>query len=366
MNLDTSVAANTPIDWLVALLVPLVASGIVWLIRFYVKKRLAVLAAATDNVLDDILVDLIGGVNLFIVFVVVAFISSRALVLPESLVPIIKTLAIIAAFAQVAIWGNGLISMFLNRAQMNEGSQRINPSARRAMGYLGRLVLWTLVGALLLENLGVQLSALLAGVGIGGIALALAAQNVLGDIFCYVAIILDKPFIAGDFVIVGEMMGTIERIGIKTTRVRSLFGEQLVFSNHDLVTSRLRNYKTMSQRRVVFSFGVAYETPVESVKGIPEMTREIISSIESTRFDRAHFAKFGDFSLDFEIVYYILDSDYNRYMDIQQRINVELMKRFRDEGIEFAYPTQSLYLKRPERTVREAPTLVAEESDGYN
>ncbi len=364
MILD-SLSANTPTEWLVALVVPVAATGIAWLIRLYAKKRLGILAAATDNVLDDILVDLISSVNLVITFVVVAFVTSKALVLPESLIPIVRTLAIIAAFAQVAIWGNSLISLFLNRAQVKEGPQRINPSARRAMGYLGQLILWTFVGALLLENLGVQLSALLAGVGIGGIALALAAQNVLGDIFCYVAIILDKPFIAGDFVIVGDLMGTIERIGIKTTRVRSLFGEQLVFSNQDLVTSRLRNYKTMTQRRVVFSFGIAYETSVEAVKGIPDITCGVVSSIENTRFDRAHFTKFGDFSLDFEVVYYVLDSDYNRYMDIQQRINVALMERFREEGIEFAYPTQSLYLKKPERIAMERP-VAAEKSGGYN
>ncbi len=202
------------------------------------RNVLSVLAASTDNLIDDILVGLIGSINLTIVFVVAVFLVSKTLVLPEMLIPAIRALTIIAAFAQIAIWGNNLISLFLTRAKEKAGPDKINSSAQRAIGFLGRLVLWTLVGALLLENLGIHLSALLAGVGIGGIALALAAQNVLGDIFCYVAIILDKPFIAGDFVIVGDMMGTIERIGIKTTRVRSLFGEQLIFSNHDLVTSR--------------------------------------------------------------------------------------------------------------------------------
>jgi small-conductance mechanosensitive channel len=345
MGLDGLVAANSPTDWMIVLLVPIAVTAAVWMIRLYAKKRLSILSASTDNFVDDILVDLIGSVNLAIVFVVTAFFVSKTLVLSEKLVPAIRAMTIIAAFAQVAIWGNSLISLFLSRAKEKAEPDKINSSAQRAIGFLGRLVLWTLVGALLLENLGIHLSALLAGVGIGGIALALAAQNVLGDIFCYVAIILDKPFIAGDFIVVGDLMGTVERIGIKTTRIRSLFGEQLIFSNHDLVTSRVRNYKTMAERRVVFRFGLVYETPTKVLRHIPELTRDIILSIPGVRFDRAHFLKFGDFSLDFEVVYYVLDGDYSRYMDVQQQINLALKSCFEREGIEFAYPTQLLYFR---------------------
>ncbi len=339
--------ANSPTAWTTLVLVPVAVTLAAWLIRSVVSKRLSVVAAATDNVVDDVVVRLISSVNLAIVFVITLALVSKMLVLPDKLVAGVRVLMIVAAFLQIAIWGNGLISLFLTRASQRTEPDRINLSAQRAIGFLGRLLLWTLVGALLLENLGIHLSALLTGVGIGGIAIALAAQNVLGDVFCYIAIILDKPFIAGDFIVVGDMMGSVERVGIKTTRIRSLSGEQLIFSNHDLVTSRVRNYKTLAERRVVFTFGIVYESPVRILKHVPEIVRDIVQSVEGARFDRAHFAKFGDFSLDFEVVYYVLDRDYARYMDVQQQINLGLMKRFEEEGIEFAYPTQLLYFKNP-------------------
>ncbi len=202
------------------------------------------------------------------------------------------------------------------------------------------------MACLVLDNLGVNITTLVAGLGVGGIAIALAVQNILSDVFCSVAILVDKPFQVGDFIIVGDMMGTVEKIGIKTTRVRSLSGEQLVFSNADLVNSRIRNYKRMQERRVVFSFGVIYQTPADKLEHIPAMVKEIIESVDQARFDRTHFKQFGDSSLDFECVYYVLSRDYNLYMDIQQKINLELFTRFEKEGIEFAYPTRTLYISK--------------------
>ena len=160
------------------------------------------------------------------------------------------------------------------------------------------------------------------------------------------AIIVDKSFVVGDFIIVDDLMGTVESIGIKTTRIRSLGGEQVVVPNSDLMTSRIRNYKLMSERRIVFTFGVVYETPYDRLAAIPQMTREIIEAQADVRFDRAHFKAYGDFALDFEVVYYVLNPDYNRYMDLQQAINLALFRRFSESGIVFAYPTQTVYLNR--------------------
>jgi small-conductance mechanosensitive channel len=175
---------------------------------------------------------------------------------------------------------------------------------------------------------------------------ALAIQNILGDLFASLSIVLDKPFVIGDFIIVGDLMGTVEKIGLKTTRVRSLSGEQLVFGNHDLLQSRIRNFKHLFERRILFSFGVIYQTPHDKLAAIPGMVREIIESLEDTRFDRAHFKEYGDFSLNFEVVYYVLKPDYNAYMDTQQAINLALYQRFQQAGIEFAYPTQTLFITR--------------------
>ncbi|MEO0578147.1 MAG: mechanosensitive ion channel family protein, partial [Pseudomonadota bacterium] len=197
---------------------------------------------------------------------------------------------------------------------------------------------------LILSNLGVNITALVAGLGVGGIAIALAAQNILGDLFASLSIILDKPFVVGDFLAVDSYLGSVERVGIKTTRLRSLSGEQLVFSNNDLLGSRVRNYGRLHERRIVFSIGVTYETTPAKLKAIPTILREAVEAEQDVRFDRAHFKSYGDFALIFEIVYYVLVADYNRYMDIQQSINFALFERLAEEGVAFAYPTQTVYV----------------------
>jgi small-conductance mechanosensitive channel len=211
---------------------------------------------------------------------------------------------------------------------------------------LGRLALWSTVALLVLANLGIDVTAMVAGLGIGGIAVALAAQNILGDLFASASIVLDKPFVIGDFIIVGEDMGTVEHIGLKTTRVRSLSGEQLVFANNDLLKSRIRNFKRMNERRAAFGIGVTYQTPAEKLAAIPAMLREAVEAQSPTRFDRAHFKQYGDSALLFEVVYYVLSPDYNLYMDIQQAINLAVFRRFAEEQIEFAHPTYTVCLKK--------------------
>jgi small-conductance mechanosensitive channel len=208
------------------------------------------------------------------------------------------------------------------------------------------LVVWALAIIFFLDNLGFNISAVIAGLGIGGVAVALAAQAVLGDLFSYFSIIFDRPFEIGDFIIIGEYLATIEHIGIKTTRIRSLGGEQLIFSNSDLTNSRVRNYKRMEKRRVVFKLGVVYQTPLDKLQLIPGMIEKVIKGVKDTAFDRAHFFSYGDFNLEFEAVYYVLGADYNKYMDIQQEINFAIKKEFEAKGIEFAYPTQTLFVSK--------------------
>jgi small-conductance mechanosensitive channel len=205
------------------------------------------------------------------------------------------------------------------------------------------------VALLTLDNLGIDITALVAGLGIGGIAVALAVQNIFGDLFASLSITLDRPFVVGDFLTVGEVLGTVESIGIKSTRLRSLSGEQIVMPNSDLLSSRVRNYGRMLERRVVFATAVTYETPIDLLERIPRLIREIVEAQTDTRFDRSHFAAHGAASLDFETVYYVRSPDYNRYMDIQQAINLAVYRRFAAEGIEFAFPTQTVF-------VRQAPT----------
>ncbi|GAG20556.1 unnamed protein product [marine sediment metagenome] len=213
-----------------------------------------------------------------------------------------------------------------------------------ALGFVAKMAIWSIVALLALDYY-TDVTALIAGLGIGGIAIALAIQNILSDLFASVSIIVDKPFVIGDFIIVGELMGTVEKIGLKTTHVRSLTGEQIIFSNSDLLSSRVRNYKRMYERRIAFSVGVTYQTPIESVAEIPGLLEEIVSSQANARFDRSHFKTLGDFALHFETVYYVLVPDYAVYMDVQQAINLSIMQAFAERNIEFAYPTQTLFVQ---------------------
>src|SRR5690606_21487904 len=212
------------------------------------------------------------------------------------------------------------------------------------------VVIWSLAILFFINNLGYNVAAILTGLGIGGIAIALATQTILADLFNYFVLFLDRPFEVGDFVAVDDKSGTVEAIGIKTTRVKALTGEQLVFSNTDLTNSRLHNFKRMERRRIVFTFGVAYKTPKQKLKRIPDIVREAVGAQEQTLFDRAHFVSYGDFSLIFEVVYFVLSDDYNLYMDIQQAINLHLYEAFQKEQIEFAFPTQNMILQKSTAT----------------
>lgn len=212
-----------------------------------------------------------------------------------------------------------------------------------------KICLWVFAGLIVLSNLGFNISSLIAGLGIGGIAVAFALQNILTDIFSSFSIFLDKPFKAGDFIVVGNDMGVVEKIGIKTTRLKTLQGEELVVSNKELTSVRVRNFKKLEKRRVVSMLGICYETNSEKLKAIPSIIKDIVSAIDVTEFDRCHFKDYGDFSLNFETVYYINSADYAQYMDAQQAINFRIKEEFEKRSIGFAYPTQTLYIQKTEK-----------------
>jgi small-conductance mechanosensitive channel len=204
------------------------------------------------------------------------------------------------------------------------------------------------VALLALDNIGVNITALVAGLGIGGVAVALALQNILGDLFASLAIALDEPFVVGDFLAVGDILGTVESIGIKSTRLRSISGEQVVICNDDLIGSRVHNFGRMRERRDQFVLNLAYETPAEQLEAVPALVRDIVEAGggERVRFDRCHFSALGPHSLDFECVFFVLTADYLTLMEVRQSINLALVREFARRGIEFAYPTQKLYLAR--------------------
>ncbi|MDD3983153.1 MAG: mechanosensitive ion channel family protein [Candidatus Omnitrophica bacterium] len=311
-----------------------------------VVQRVKKLAEQTSTTIDDFLAEILESVALPLLYCFLAYGALKSLALP---VPADKALNYAGLAAGVYFLVKFLIALTAYGFTVylrTRGSDSTLKKSLQGILTVVKFVIWGGAVIFLLDNMGFKVSAVLAGLGIGGVAVALAAQAVLKDLFSYFCILFDRPFVVGDFIIVGDYLGTIEHIGIKTTRIRSLSGEMLIFSNSDLTDSRVRNYKLMERRRVLFQLKVVYQTPLERVKEIPIMLAKIIKGVEGTVFDRAHFLSFGDFSLDFEVVYYVIGGDYNKYMDIQQQINFAVMREFAEKKIEFAYPSQTVFLQK--------------------
>ena len=335
--------------WLLTLAVILFVGFVLRLAMRFFVHRLKRAAAKTPGRFDDLLVELLAKTKFLFVLVVSFYAGSLILVLPEVADRVLRSLFVVALLFQAGYWGDGIVTFWIRRSVRRRlDSDAGTATSLSALGFVAKVAIWAVILVVGLDNLGVDITGLVAGLGIGGIAIALAVQNILGDLFASLSIIVDKPFVIGDFIIVGELMGTVEKIGLKTTRVRSLSGEQIIFSNSDLLGSRVRNYKRMFERRISFSIGVTYQTPPDALEEIPAILRGIIEAQPDLRFDRSHFKTFGSFSLDFETVYYVLDPDYNVYMDRQQTINLEIARAFAARGIEFAYPTQTVFLEGTE------------------
>ncbi len=344
--LNQSFLNNTVRDYIIFIAVFLFGAAVITVFKAVFLKRLQSWSDITENKIDDFLIHGIKKELIPLSYIINFYLSIQLLILNPAVSRGIRniTLVICTAFGVRFLLSAivyGLEIYWLKKEENKEKTQAIN-----GMIAVIKVIIWSLAIIILLDNLGIRISTLVAGLGIGGVAIALAAQAILGDLFSYFTIFFDRPFEIGDFIIIGEYLGVVEHIGIKTTRIRSLGGEQLIFSNTDLTNSRVRNYKRMEKRRVVFKIGITYQTKSDQVKKIPLIVEEIIKSIEDTVFDRAHFFEFGDFSLNFEVVYYVLGSDYNKYMDINQKINLKIKEEFEKHSIEFAYPTQTLFCQK--------------------
>jgi len=337
---------NRVVDYLVSLIILVAGIVIITLFKRVVLRRLKRWTQTTTWNIDEFIIDIIQNMLVPLAYYGVFFLAVQNLTLPRFLEKAIGVagmilVAFLAAQTLIAVARFG-IRAYIETADKGSDRER----ALKGFMTLIRVVVWGLATVVLLDNLGFRINTVIAGLGIGGIAVALAAQNILGDLFAYFTIMFDRPFEIGDFIIVGEYMGVVNHLGVKTTRIGSLGGEQIVMSNKDLTDSRVRNYKRMERRRVLFRLGVTYQTPFGNLKEIPELIAGVIRGVEDTVFDRAHFFSYGDFSLVFEVVYYVMGNDYTRYMDIQQEINLGIHEEFEKRKIDFAYPTQTLYLSR--------------------
>jgi small-conductance mechanosensitive channel len=323
------------------------------LLRQLIVSRLGKIAARTATEVDDFAVALTRRTRPLLLAVFSLYAGSLYLGLAPGQARTFKAVAEVAIFLQVALWASVAIDFWLARQRRRLEYDATSVALGGVLRFVAKLILWSVLLLMALDNLGVDVTALIAGLGVGGIAVALALQNVLGDLLASLSIVLDKPFVIGDSITVDDVTGTVESIGLKTTRLRSVGGEQVVLANGDLLRSRIRNWQRMAERRVVLAFGVPYQTPADAVERIPALVRLIVESQDLTRFGRAHFKGFGASSLDFEAVYWILTPDYNAFMDRQQAVNLALLRAFAREGICFAYPSPTLVPERKPR--RENP-----------
>jgi small-conductance mechanosensitive channel len=334
---------NNPLrEWAICIGIIVFSLIILRLLKFVVIKKIRAFSMRTKTTFDDFLVEVIQSSVMPLLYVLAIFSALKYINLPGKAADVIRVAMLFIVTFFVLRMITSFIGYAFKRAVLKKEKNEHRGKQAKGILLILQVIVWFIGILFLIDNLGYDITTVIAGLGIGGIAIALAAQAILGDLFSYLVIFFDKPFEIGDFIIVGDKMGTIEYIGIKTTRIRALTGEQLVCSNTDLTNSRLHNYKRMQERRVAFTFGVVYNVPAPKLRLIPKLVADIVRSLDNVRFDRAHFQSFGDFSLNFEVVYFILSPDYNLYMDKQQEINLKMIEAFKKEQIEFAFPTQTI------------------------
>ncbi len=343
--LEKTLLGNTLYSYLYFTLALVISISVSIFLKYFVIKKLLFFAKRSKNDLDDVIFMFLASISMVFYVFVSLYIAVQFLVLNPFLKKILDAIFVVYIIYQVITALRIFMDYLLDKRMKEEQGASIG-HVKDMIQLIIKISFWVIGVLFVLSNIGVNITSLVAGLGVGGIAVALAVQNILGDLLSYFAIHFDRPFIKGDFIVVGNEMGVVEKVGIKTTRLRALQGEELVISNSELTSTRIQNFKKMTERRVVFSVGVLYETPIEKLEKIPSLIRDIITSIDLVRFDRAHLSTFGDSAYLYEIVYYVLTADYTQYMDIHQAISFRIIKAFAQDDIEFAYPTQTVYLAR--------------------
>jgi small-conductance mechanosensitive channel len=336
--------------WLTASLTTAILFVVLMVVRRLLVSRLGVLAARTTNQIDDMVVALIGETRAWVLLVLAIYVGVAPLKLPPRVELYLAPAAKLVLLWQAAVWGAGAIAFWVkHHLEHRSGTgDRAGIAMINAMGVGAKVILWILVMITALKSVfAIEITPLITGLGVSGIAVALAVQNILGDLIAALAIVFDKPFDVGDTIGVDTITGTVEHIGLKTTRIRSVTGEQIIIGNGDLLKSRLRNFRRMYQRRVLFNLDVTFDTPSEALAKLPAIIEKIVSAQSPVKFDRCHVSSFSESAIRIETVYYVLDPDYKKYMDVQQAINLEVLRRFAAEQVKFAFPSRTVYHEGP-------------------
>ncbi len=349
--------SNTVEEYLIAFGIIMVGSLLITIFRKSVLNQIRLWTESTTTKFDNFIVGSFARFGIPVLHFIVIYIGLNYLTFSlrgERILLIATTVAI--TIMVIRFITNSLI-LLVRSYFRRKYPDKSHVNEVGAISLVINMVIWFIGLGFLFDNMGYDLTAIIAGLGIGGIAVALAAQNILGDLFNYFVIFLDKPFEVGDSIAVGDKTGTIEKIGVKTTRLKSLTGEQLIIANSDLTGSRIHNFKRMQRRRVEFTLGVAYETDYKQLEAIPTLIKEIIEAQQPVEFERVHFATFGASTLDYVIVYHVLTSDFKKHMDIKHTINMNIFKEFQQREIDIAYPTQRLYVVNDQPTEEEQATI---------
>ncbi|MDH7514810.1 MAG: mechanosensitive ion channel family protein [Bacteroidota bacterium] len=324
--------------WVIAIAVTVGVTGFLKVAQRLAVSRLRVLTRRTKSTVDDMFVDMLAGTKLFLLFIVACDVGIRFLILSPTVAHVFDRITVAAVLLQGGFWGAHVIRYLIGVWMKSPEGDEASVHASGALGVIANILLWALLLLLFLDNLGFDVTALITGLGIGGIAVALAVQNILSDLFASLSIVLDKPFLVGDAITVDEFAGTVEHIGLKTTRVRSYSGEQIVISNNDLLKSRIRNFKRMEERRVLSLYTVSLDLGGDILAAVPSMLREAVNEAPPARFDRAHLRDITPAGIVFELVYYIPSPDFNLFMECRQNVHIAVVKRFAQAGVPFARP----------------------------
>jgi small-conductance mechanosensitive channel len=337
---------NSVAEWVIAgALAVAVWTGLSVLRRF-LAGRYKKYSTARHSTPIRLIFYLLGYTKQFLFLAVAVDAGQQSLVFPPKIQHVVTNTVLTLILLQVGLWAGRSVQFYLEIKEMERGADRVFAGSLDIINFVARMLIWSLLILVALDNFGVNITALLAGLGVGGVAVALALQNVLGDLFASLSIALDKPFVVGDSLNIDTFTGSVEHIGIKTTRLRSESGEQIILSNADILKSRVRNYGRMPEQRVLLTLRVAYVTPIEKLQVIPGVLEGIVRAQNNARFDRCHLKTLGESSLLFELSYFVQQPKLNPLMDVQQTVNFAILAEFRRSGIEFAYPTQRVMLEQ--------------------
>lgn len=338
------------LHWTILAAAVLGGTPVLLLLRGLLADRLKRLAQRSRTAVDDLLVDLLAGTRGWFLGMAILRFTALALELPARWDRRFQVALGVALALQGAVWASTLVRVIVDKrfARHAATGPQVVPIAQTLVRFAGLVLVWTLAVLVILSNLGIDITALVAGLGIGGVAVALAVQRVLGDILASVSIAVDKPFQPGDFIIVGDQMGTVVRVGLRSTVLAGLGGEGLVLPNNDLLASRIRNFARMQERRVVFKVAIPHDTPNELVEALPALLRGCVDARDEVRFDRANLVNFAESWFDFEVVYYMLSADYNEFARVHEQILLDVLRRTRAAGYRLASPARTIHLTQPE------------------